>query len=70
MAKEAKNLVKGLVLEALPATTFKVKLETGEEIIAYLSGKMRLNYIKILPSDRVLLELSPDKTRGRITRRM
>mgnify|MGYP001576208305 FL=1 len=59
-----------MVIEALPATTFKIKLEFGEEIIAYLSGKMRLNYIKILPSDWVLLELSPDGKRGRIIRRL
>ncbi|MBI5401231.1 translation initiation factor IF-1 [Candidatus Wolfebacteria bacterium] len=71
MSKELKKpVVKGMVIEALPATTFKVKLESGEEIIAYLSGKMRLNYIKILPSDRVLLELSPDGKRGRIIRRL
>ena len=65
-----KPLVKGMVIEALPATTFKVRLESGEEILAYLSGKMRLHYIKILPSDQVLLELSPDGKRGRITRRL
>ncbi len=68
--EERKPTVRGIVMEALPATTFKVKLESGDEIIAYLSGKMRLNYIKILPSDRVLLELSPDGKRGRITRRL
>lgn len=70
MKEQKKELVRGLVIEALPATTFKVKLESGGEIIAYLSGKMRLNYIKILMGDRVLLELSPDGKRGRITRRM
>ncbi|MEK7149728.1 MAG: translation initiation factor IF-1 [Patescibacteria group bacterium] len=71
MSKESKKpVVKGMVIEALPATTFKIKLESGEEIIAYLSGKMRLNYIKILPSDWVLLELSPDGKRGRIIRRL
>jgi len=47
-----------------------VKLENGEEILAYLSGKMRMHYIKILPGDTVTLELSPDGARGRIVRRM
>ncbi len=70
MPNEKKPLIKGRVIEALPATTFKVQLEKGEEILAYLSGKMRLNYIKILPGDFVLLELSPDGKRGRITRRL
>lgn len=65
-----KEAVRGMVIESLPATTFKVRLESGDEILAYLSGKMRLNYIKILPGDRVLLELSPDGKRGRIVRRM
>lgn len=65
-----KPTVKGIVIEALPATTFKIKLESGEEIIAYLAGRMRMNYIKILPGDTVLLELSPDGNRGRITRRL
>ena len=62
--------VEGQVEEALPATTFKVKLSNGQEILAHLSGKMRLHYIKILRGDRVLVELSPyDSTRGRIIRR-
>lgn len=65
-----KPVFKGIVIEALPATTFKIKLESGEEVIAYLSGKMRLYYIKILPGDTVLLELSPDGKRGRIVRRL
>lgn len=68
MSKE--KPIEGIVLEALPSLTFKVKVGTGEEILAYLAGKMRLNYIKVLPGDRVLLELSPDGRRGRIVRRM
>ena len=58
------------VLEVLPNTKFKVKLDNGIEIIAYISGKIRKNYIRIIPGDRVLVELSPyDLTRGRITYR-
>ncbi len=69
--KESKKpIIKGIVVEALPATTFKIRLENGEEILAYLSGKMRLYYIKIMPGDSVLLELSPDGKRGRIVRRL
>jgi len=62
--------VEGFIMEALPSLTFKVRLATGEEILAYLAGKMRLHYIKVLPGDRVLLELSPDGGRGRIVRRL
>mgnify|MGYP002496940956 FL=1 len=58
------------VLEVLPNTKFKVKLDNGIEIIAYISGKIRKNYIRIIPGDRVLVELSPyDLTQGRITYR-
>lgn len=67
---QGKPLVRGIVVESLPATTFRVKLEKGEEILAYLSGKMRMHYIKILPGDTVTLELSEDGARGRIVRRM
>ena len=70
MKDQGKPLARGVVVEALPATTFRVKLENGEEILAYLSGKMRMHYIKILPGDTVTLELSPDGARGRIVRRM
>lgn len=60
----------GTVVEALPSTTFKVKLDDGEEILAHLSGKMRLNFIRILPGDRVAVEFSPyDPKRGRIVYR-
>lgn len=65
-----KEVVEGVVIEALPDTTFKVKLKTGEEVLAYLSGKMRINYIKVVPGDEVVVELSPyDKTKGRIIKR-
>lgn len=60
----------GRVEEALPATTFRVSIGDGKIILAHLSGKMRMHYIKILPGDRVTLELSPDETRGRIVRRL
>jgi translation initiation factor IF-1 len=68
--KKKKLLKKGKVLEALPDTRFRVKLEDGKEIIAHLSGKMRLYRIKVLPGDWVTVELSPyDKERGRIVYR-
>lgn len=70
MAKSGVIEVEGVVVEALPNTTFKVKLENGHEILAHSSGKMRMNYIRILPGDKVKLELSPyDLNRGRITYR-
>lgn len=57
----------GIVLEGLPNATFKVKLDDGSEVLAHISGKIRINYIKILPGDRVTVELSPyDETKGRI----
>jgi len=59
--------VEGIVEEALPNTTFKVRLDNGHDILAYISGRMRKNYIRILPGDRVTVELTPyDLTRGRI----
>ena len=68
MAKEDVIEVEGTVVEALPNTNFKVELENGHQVLAHISGKLRMNYIKILPGDRVKLELSPyDLTRGRIT---
>ena len=71
MAKgEDKIEVEGTVVEALPGTQFKVRLETGHEILAYLSGKMRKYYIRILLGDQVRVEMSPyDLTRGRIVYR-
>lgn len=62
--------VEGIVIESLPSATFKVKIAENEEILAYPAGKMRLYFIKILPGDRVLVELSPDRKRGRIVRRL
>ena len=62
--------VDGIITEILPNTTFKVKLENGHEILAHISGKMRLHYIRILQGDKVSVELSPyDLTKGRITYR-
>ncbi len=59
--------MQGEILELLPATSFKVKLENGHEILAHLSGKMRLNKIRILPGDQVKVEISPyDLSKGRI----
>lgn len=57
----------GVVVEALPDTTFRVKLENGKIVLAYLSGKMKLHYIRVVPGDKVKVEMSPhDSTRGRI----
>ena len=68
MAKEDVIEIEGTVVEALPNTNFKVELENGHQILAHISGKLRMNYIKILPGDKVKVELSPyDLTRGRIT---
>ena len=70
MAKEEKIVVEGKILESLPNAMFKVEIEGGHIILAHIYGKMRMHYIKILPGDRVKLELSPyDLTRGRITYR-
>ena len=69
-AKNEPELATGTVEEALPATTFRVRLEDGRMVLAYLSGKMRMYYIKIVPGDRVTIALSPDGARGRITRRL
>ncbi|MBR6960900.1 MAG: translation initiation factor IF-1 [Clostridiales bacterium] len=68
MSKEDVIEVEGIVDEALPNATFKVKLDSGHIVLAHLSGKLRQNYIKILPGDKVTMELSPyDLSRGRIT---
>jgi translation initiation factor IF-1 len=65
--KEAGVEVQGVVSENLPNAMFRVKLESGHEVLAHVSGKIRMNFIRILPGDRVLIELSPyDLTRGRI----
>ena len=66
--KEEKIEVEGEVVEALPSLMFRVKVDSGQDVLAKISGKMRKNYIRLLPGDRVKLELSPyDLTRGRIT---
>ena len=68
MAKEDVLEIEGTVLEALPNAMFQVELDNGHKILAHISGKLRMNFIKILPGDKVRLELSPyDLTRGRIT---
>jgi translation initiation factor IF-1 len=68
--QEDKLTLEGKIVEALPNTTFRVKLENGYEVLAYLSGKMRKYYIRVLLGDRVRVELSPyDLTRGRIVYR-
>ena len=68
MAKEEVLQFTGTVVEALPNATFRVQLENGHEIIAHISGKMRQHYIRILPGDRVKVEMSPyDLTKGRIS---
>jgi translation initiation factor IF-1 len=68
MAKQSSIEQDGLILEALPNAMFKVQLENGHVIIAHISGKMRMFYIKILPGDKVKVEMSPyDLTKGRIS---
>lgn len=68
MAKDDVIEVEGTVVETLPNAQFKVELENGHRVLAHISGKLRMNYIKILPGDKVTMEMSPyDLTRGRIT---
>lgn len=68
MAKQDVIEIDGIVTDTLPDTKFKVKLENGHEILAHVSGKIRMHYIRILPGDKVTVEISPyDLTRGRIT---
>ena len=70
MAKEDSIEVQGTVLETLPNAMFRVEMENGHKILAHISGKMRMHFIKILPGDKVTVELAPyDLTRGRITYR-
>ena len=70
MPKEDAIEVEGRVIESLPNAMFRVELENGHKVLAHVSGKMRMNFIKILPGDKVKMELSPyDLTRGRITYR-
>ena len=70
MAKDKGVEVEGVVRETLPNAMFRVELENGHEVLAHISGKMRMHYIRILPGDKVQVELTPyDLTRGRITYR-
>ena len=70
MPKEDAIQVEGTVIETLPNAMFRVELENGHKVLAHVSGKMRMHFIKILPGDKVTVELSPyDLTRGRITYR-
>ncbi|MDD5425438.1 MAG: translation initiation factor IF-1 [candidate division Zixibacteria bacterium] len=70
MAKEETITVEGKVIEPLPNAMFRVELDNGHKVLAHISGKMRMHFIKILPGDKVTVELSPyDLTRGRITYR-
>lgn len=70
MIKETKTQANGVVTEALPNATFRVQLGDGRILLCHLSGKMRLHFIKVIPGDRVEVELTPyDKTKGRIIRR-
>jgi len=64
------NRQTGLVKEALPGLAFRVGLENGQEILAYLAGRLKINRIRVLPGDKVTVELSPDGRRGRIVRRL
>ncbi len=71
MAKKERIEVEGKVITVLPNTMFRVALANGHQVLAHISGKMRKHYIKILPGDRVLIELSPyDLNRGRVTYRL
>ena len=70
MPKKERIEVEGKVIECLPNTVFRVELANGHRVLAHISGKMRLHFIKVLPGDRVLVELSPyDLSRGRVTYR-
>jgi translation initiation factor IF-1 len=71
LSKEDVIEVEGTVVESLPNAMFQVEIENGHKVLAHISGKLRMNYIKILPGDKVTMELSPyDLTRGRITWRV
>jgi translation initiation factor IF-1 len=71
MAKEDLIEVEGVIIEAMPNARFKVQLESGHEVLAHISGKIRMHFIRILPGDKVRVELSPyDLSRGRITYRI
>ncbi len=67
MVNQGKTVLEGVISEALPNTMFRVKLADGREVVCHLSGKMRLNYIKVMPGDKVDVEMTPyDQARGRI----
>lgn len=69
-SKNETNQFEGIVVEALPSTTFKVELDNGKELLAHLAGKLRIHRIKVLPGDRVVVEMAnPDDNRGRIVYR-
>ncbi len=71
--KKEKELIRveGEVVELLPSASFRVRLENGHELLAHISGRMRVNYIRLLPGDRVILEMSPyDLNRGRVIQRL
>lgn len=71
MGKKEAIEVEGIVVEALPNATFRVELPNGHKVLAHISGKIRVHYIRVLPGDKVLVELSPyDLSRGRITYRL
>lgn len=71
MPENEKIELEGEISEALPSASFKIILDSGQEVRGYLSGKMRIHYIKLVPGDRVLIEMTPyDLTKGRITRRL
>ena len=71
MVKEEKLYKEGVVEEALPSTLFKIRLDDGEEILGHLAGKLRVNFIRVLPGDRVKVEISPyDTKKGRIVHRL
>ncbi|MBI2003752.1 MAG: translation initiation factor IF-1 [Parcubacteria group bacterium] len=70
MNNKEKNIKQGAVTESLPNAYFRVQTEDGKSVLAHISGKMRLFYIKVMIGDRVLVELSPDGERGRIVKRL
>ena len=71
MTKKDTIKLEGVVVETLPSTTFRVELDNGHEVLAHISGRMRVHYIRLLPGDRVIVEMSPyDLTKGRITQRL
>jgi len=71
MKNKSELIVEGIIEEAFPNTTFRVKLNDGREVLAHLAGKLRLNFIRVMPGNKVKVELSPyDEKRGRIIKRL